>query len=85
MVEIFKVPLVLTRQPEGGYTVTSPALPELVTEGDTVGAAVANVQDALKAVLEIYEDTGRQIPSNIRQDAEDATIIDGGQCLDSKR
>ena len=85
MAEIFKVPLVLTRQPEGGYTVTSPLLPELVTEGDTVDAAVANVQDALKAVLELYEDTGRQIPPNIYQAAEDAAIIDGGQCLDSRR
>jgi antitoxin HicB len=26
----------LTVQPGGGYTVTSPALPELITEGETV-------------------------------------------------
>ncbi|MCZ6491053.1 MAG: type II toxin-antitoxin system HicB family antitoxin, partial [Acidobacteria bacterium] len=56
MAEIFKVPLVLTAQPEGGYTVTSPALPELVTEGDTLEEAVNNVRDALAAVIEIYED-----------------------------
>jgi antitoxin HicB len=36
----------LTAQPEGGYTVTSPALPELLTEGDTVHEALANVKDA---------------------------------------
>ena len=29
----YKIPLVLTPQVEGGYTVTSPLLPELVTEG----------------------------------------------------
>ena len=56
MAEIFKVPLVLTAQPEGGYTVTSPVLPELVTEGDTLEEAVHNVQDALAAVIETYED-----------------------------
>jgi hypothetical protein len=36
MMQVYKVPLVLTRQPDGGYTVTSPLLPELVTEGDTL-------------------------------------------------
>ncbi|MCH8268953.1 MAG: type II toxin-antitoxin system HicB family antitoxin [Acidobacteria bacterium] len=66
MAEIFKVPLVLTAQPEGGYTVTSPALPELVTEGDTLEEAVHNVQDALAAVIETYEDLGKQLPANLR-------------------
>ena len=27
----YKVPLIMTPQPEGGYTVTSPLLPELIT------------------------------------------------------
>ena len=52
----YKVPLILTPQPEGGYTVTSPLLPELVTEGDSVGEALDNVKDALAAVIELYED-----------------------------
>ena len=47
----YKIPLVLTPQPEGGYTVTSPLLPELLTEGDTVEEALANVRDALAAVI----------------------------------
>ena len=74
MAEIFKVPLVLTAQPEGGYTVTSPALPELVTEGDTLEEAVHNVQDALAAVIETYEDLGKQFPANLRQDPQDTSI-----------
>jgi antitoxin HicB len=60
----YKIPLVLTPQPEGGYTVTSPLLPELVTEGDSVDAAITNVRDALAAVLETYEDLGRRLPCN---------------------
>ena len=44
---LYKLPLVLSPQPEGGFTVTSPLLPELITEGDTVSEALANVQDAL--------------------------------------
>ena len=49
-----KVPLVLEPQPEGGYTVTSPLLPELITEGDTVAEALATVDDAFGAVVETY-------------------------------
>ena len=60
----YKIPLLLTPQPEGGYTVTSPLLPELVTEGDTVEEALNNVKDALAAVIEAYEDLGRSLPQN---------------------
>jgi antitoxin HicB len=58
----YKIPLVLAPQPEGGYTVTSPALPELLTEGDTAEEALANVKDALAAVVEIYQDLGQTLP-----------------------
>jgi len=53
---LYKLPLLLSPQPEGGFTVTSPLLPELVTEGDTVDEALANAQDALASVIEIYQD-----------------------------
>jgi len=62
---IARIPLVLDPQPEGGYTVTSPLLPELITEGETVSDALANAEDAFAAVMEIYEDTGRPLPSSI--------------------
>jgi antitoxin HicB len=42
--------------------VTSPLLPELVTEGDTVEEALSNVRDALAAVVETYKDLGRELP-----------------------
>ena len=71
---VYRVPLVLTPQVGGGYTVTSPVLPELVTEGDTIDEALENVRDALKAVREIYEDQGRPFPSSLQQDVEQAPI-----------
>ena len=67
MSDIFKIPLLLTAQPEGGYTVTSPILPELLTEGDSIEEALANVRDALTAVIEIYEDQGKPLPLNLKQ------------------
>lgn len=60
---LYKVPLLLEPQPEGGFTVTSPLFPELVTEGDTVEEALANVPDAFAAVVEIYRDLGWSLPN----------------------
>jgi len=65
----YKIPLVLTPQPEGGYTVTSPLLPELVTEGDSIDDALAKVKDALAAVAETYDDLDRSLPNALIQDA----------------
>jgi antitoxin HicB len=62
---IYKIPLVLAPQPEGGFTVTSPLLPELVTEGDTIEEAMENVRDALEATIEAYEDLGRGFPREV--------------------
>lgn len=62
---MYRIPLVFSPQPEGGYTVTSPVLPELITEGDTLEEANANVHDALEAVLELYAEEGRPVPASI--------------------
>jgi antitoxin HicB len=69
MMQVYRVPLAVTPQEEGGYTITSPALPGLVTEGDSLAVALANVEDALWATLELYEDTGRPIPSGLGHDS----------------
>ena len=71
---LYKVPLVLSPQPEGGFTVTSPVLPELLTEGATMSAALANVQDALAAVIEIYQDLGRPLPASMRVPEESSPV-----------
>ena len=63
--KMYRIPLVFIPQPEGGYTVTSPALPELITEGDTLEEAQANVQDAFDAVLEIHAEQNRPLPTAI--------------------
>lgn len=62
---LYRVPLLFVPQPEGGFTVTSPAVPELVTEGDTLDEAFAKAQDALAAVIELYGDEGRQLPAGV--------------------
>lgn len=52
------IQIILTPQSQGGYTVTSPLLPELVTEGDSLNEALENVKDAFAAALELYQDLG---------------------------
>jgi len=70
----YKIPLVLTPQPEGGFTVTSPLLPELITEGDSVEEALDNVKDALAATIEAYADLGRTIPASVLVQDEHAPV-----------
>jgi len=43
--------VILEPQEGGGFTVLVPALPEVVTEGDTEGEALANAKEAIRAVL----------------------------------
>ncbi len=58
-----KLQLIFEVQPEGGFVVTSPILPELITEGETVEEALENVKDALAAIIEGFEDLGKPLPS----------------------
>lgn len=63
MSAVYKLPLIMEAQPEGGYTVTCPLLPELITEGDSVQEAIHNAGDALAAIIEAFEDLGRPLPA----------------------
>jgi antitoxin HicB len=54
--------VILEPQPEGGFTVLVPALPEIVTEGDTEEEALAMAKDAIRLVLEDRAARGEEIP-----------------------
>jgi len=45
-----KLVLNLQVAPEGGYVVTSPLDPELITEAETIDEAFANARDAAQAL-----------------------------------
>ncbi len=49
---------------EGGYVVTCPALPGLVTEGDSMEEARSMAEDALRLYLETLIEDGLPIPSD---------------------
>ena len=71
----YRITVILTPQPEGGYTVTCEELPELLTEGDSVDEALENVEDAFAATLELYEDLGYSLPENIQVSDEEVPTI----------
>jgi antitoxin HicB len=47
---------------EGGYTVTVPALPGCITEGDTVEDALTNVREAIACHIQGLALDGEPIP-----------------------
>ena len=68
MLTLFKILLVLDPQEEGGWTVTSPILPELITEIDELAELHQAVGDAIKAVLELYKDMKKELPTGLTAD-----------------
>ncbi len=48
--------------PEGGYTVTVPALPGIVTEGDNLNEARAMAKEAIELHIESLKAHGEPIP-----------------------
>ena len=47
---------------EGGFSVTVPKLPGVVTEGDTFEEATANVKEAIAGYISVLKDEGMEIP-----------------------
>lgn len=66
--------VILEPQSEGGFTVLVPALPEVVTEGDSLEEALANAEEAIRAVLEFRRDRGMPIPSDAVPEIRRVTI-----------
>ena len=74
MSQIYKLPLVLEPQPEGGYVVSCPLLSELITEGETLQEALKNADDALVAIVEAFKELKRPLPPAL-QPAQDNTPL----------
>ena len=51
-------------EPEGGYTVTCPALPGLVSYGETLKQARAMAQDAMDGLIEVMLERGEPVPES---------------------
>src|SRR2546429_3571113 len=50
-------------EPEGGFTVTCPKLPPVITYGETLEEAQANAREAIELCLEVMLEDGKTLPS----------------------
>ena len=49
-------------EPEGGFTVTCPKLPPVVTYGETLEETQANAREAIELCLEVMREDGQPVP-----------------------
>ena len=66
--------IILEPQEGGGFTVLVPALPEVVTEGETEKEALANAEEAIRAVLSYRQDKGLPIPRDALPEVRRVTV-----------
>jgi antitoxin HicB len=59
---MFDYPVVLEAQPEGGFLVVFPDVPEAITQGEDREEALLNAIDALEAGLSFYVDARQPLP-----------------------
>ena len=74
MAENYSFSVILDPQEDGGFTVLVPAIPEVVTEGDTEQEALANAEEAIRAVLAYRRDNGIAIPADSPPEVRRVTV-----------
>ena len=55
-------PVILEAQPEGGFVVTFPDVPEAITQGEDEDEALLYAVDALESALSFYVDDRKPLP-----------------------
>lgn len=58
--------IILTQEPEGGYTAIVPSLPGCITYGDNVNHAIDMAKEAIEGYLEVLKEQGDEIPDDSR-------------------
>ncbi len=54
--------IVLSPEPEGGFSVFVPELPSVATQGETREHALAMAKEAIEGYLEVMEQEGWEVP-----------------------
>ncbi|HEX7998716.1 MAG TPA: type II toxin-antitoxin system HicB family antitoxin [Pyrinomonadaceae bacterium] len=62
--KVLNYTVIMTPDETGGYIVTCPALPGLVTEGDTLEEARTMAADAIRGYLEVLIEDGEPVPAD---------------------
>jgi predicted RNase H-like HicB family nuclease len=57
-----KFTVILLPEVEGGHSVTCPAIPGCVSQGDSAKEALANIREAILLCLDVRKDEGLPLP-----------------------
>ncbi len=63
MKKVVKIKAIIHPAEEGGYWAEVPALPDCITEGDSMDEVINNIQDAIQGWLEVLTKAKNQIVS----------------------
>lgn len=67
-------PVILEPQPEGGFVVTFPDVPEAITQGEDEDEALLYAVDALETALSFYVEARRPLPGASRPEGAQKTV-----------
>lgn len=67
--------VVLRPEPEGGFTVRVPALPEVVTFGENEADAMAMAKEAIELAIEHRASLGEEIPESQSTPVREVTVV----------
>ena len=68
----------LRPEPEGGFTVLVPALPEVVTYGADEAEALRMAREAIELALAVRRDLGEEIPGDVAPLTRTLTVRNAG-------
>ena len=67
----------LSKEEGGGYLVGYPDIPGCMSDGETIGEAIANGREALRDCLEVFGESGRTVPKPSIEARNDASACPG--------
>jgi len=63
-----KFTVILEPQRDGGYTVSVPALPGCISEGEHREGALKNIREAIELYLEVLKEDGKPITQDVSEE-----------------
>ena len=63
-----KFTVILEPQKDGGFTVSVPALPGCISEGENREEALKNIKEAIELYLEVLKEDKKPIPQDVGEE-----------------
>ena len=67
--------ILLNEEPEGGFTVSVPALPGCITFGDDLNHALEMAKEAIEGYVELLKEQGEPVPDDSKTLEYSLTLV----------